>query len=476
MAITLNFGVRTNQQAAEAGISSLQAEEFEAEAQKTALAALTDPKTRLERVGCDALEMPCRERFLRSFMRRAFRRPINNEELNRYLTVSETARIALLDPWRGLAVAVAGVLQSPNFLYRIAVTDSNDRLAHSLDLATRLSFFLWNTIPDEQLLAIAEKGELVDPAIFSREVERLIASPRFRKGGLHFFSDWLGLVQIPNLRKDRDDFPGFTESLASAMRTEVEMRIGHQLFDTNGDYRDIFIGKETFVNAELAAHYGLPPTGAAPEVFVPAVWPAFEPRSGWLGHAGILSLRSAGGGTSPTLRGRYIVSELLCRTIPPPPDATDTVFQLPPPGVQWSARQRLAEHAKNPACRSCHINMDPMGFALQNFDAVGAYRSTEDGLPIDPSGQLDDVPFADAAQLGQVLRDHPEVPGCLVRQLFRYVAGRHELESEETLLAGLERRFAMQGYHIPALFQDLAKNPWFTLPAIPLQTVATQCE
>mgnify|MGYP000608829886 CR=1 FL=1 len=354
-ALKLNFGVRTNQQAAEAGVSAIMAEELEAESQKAAMAALTDPKTRLERVGCNALEMPCRERFLRSFMRRAFRRPINSVELNRYLAVSETARVALLDPWRGLAVAVAGVLQSPNFLYRIAVTAADDRVAHSLDLATRLSFFLWNTIPDEQLLRSAENGELVDPAVFSREVDRLTASPRFRMGGLHFFSDWLGLVQIPDLRKDRDDFPGFTESLANSMRTEVEMRIGNQLFDANGDYRDIFIGKQTFVNAELAAHYGLPPTGAAPETFVPAVWPADQPRSGWLGHAGILSLRSAGGGTSPTLRGRYIMSDLLCRTIPPPPDVTDTVLQLVPPGVQWSTRQRLAEHVKNPICRSCHI-------------------------------------------------------------------------------------------------------------------------
>ncbi len=458
-------GWQTALQGGQGGVSPQLAEQLEAASMTVAKTAFADRDGRVRLVGCDPTADECSARFLKIFLRRAWRRPATSADLTRWTDVARGAAKALSDPWRGLEAAVAGLLQSPNFLYRTELGEPKTRTRlrrfSGLEMASRLSFFLWNAPPDDALLDAAERGDLATAPGLVEQTRRLLGSPRARQGLRGIFDDALDLHSLPALQKDTNVFPTFGPGLAEAMRQEIVRTLDDHLFVRNADVRDLFVRRETFVNNALAKLYLLPTQ--AMDGFRAATWPANTPRAGLLGFAGLLSLQANQLTASPTLRGKHVREAFLCLPMPPPPPGVDTA--LPPVnGAQKrTTRQRLSEHQKNVTCAGCHALMDPIGFALETFDAVGSYRAQENGLPIDTSGQIDGVAFKDAAGLGQALRDHPAVDGCLARQMYRYALGRFETPGEDVVIKELTEALAKGQHQISSLAEALVTSEWFAM-------------
>jgi len=448
------------------GMSSLFAEELEEKLSVSARKAMADPAQRAQLVPCEPTESECRRQSLQRFMRRAWRRPAQPEEVDRYLAVAEAWRPLEPAESAGLGSAFAGVLLSPHFLYN-ARNVSKEANASELSLyaASRLALFLWNSIPDEELLELGIAGRLTTPEAIEKQVDRMLTSPQFRVGVIAFFRTFLGLNGLADIRKRRADFPTFNEHLSASMQEEIERVVLDKLVDKGLPYSDLFRGQETFVNEALAAHYGIPfASGAEGDSFQSAVWPSNEPRQGVLGFAGILTLRSSAGGTSPTQRGLFVRNHVLCQTVPPPPRGDVTVLEPVPPGVVMSTRERLARHAEDPQCAACHDLMDPIGFSLQNFDAVGAYRTEESGLPIDASGFLDATAFDNAAGLSDAVASHPRLAPCLAEHMFLHIAGHGSQPEHKDMLNALSAEFIEAGQNVPRLMASFAKHKWFWEP------------
>ena len=383
----------------------------------------------------------CARTFVTELGRRAWRRPLESTEIETLTNIANRSAMVLGNFYEGLELAIAALLQSPNFLFRIEVGAPSEgqigRAYTSLEMASRLSYALWNTTPDETLLAAGERGDLATEEGVRREAERLLASPRARGAVREFFSDMLRLSGLSNLPQNPALFAQMSDTIGAAMREGTLRSLETQLLDEEAPYRSIFNSRTTFVNAELASLYGVaaPASGG----FAAVTLPAEGRRVGLLGEGSILAVTSHGHASSPTVRGRFIREALLCQSIPAPPPS---VGELPEPSPELpTMRERLAEHRSNPACASCHAVTDPMGLSLENFDALGAFRMRENGALIDPSGELDGAAFDDAAGLGEVLHDHPAVTRCLVRNLFRFTVGHVEGPYELRSLVELARDF-----------------------------------
>lgn len=408
----------------------------------------------------------CTQSFVDSFGRRAWRRPLSDEERARYVAVARQAATTLEDFWGGIEFALAGLLQSPHFLYRVELGEPHPehagvRVLTDLELATRLSFFLWNSTPDAELLAAAEKGELASSDGLLAQAERLLASERAQPAISHFFTEMLHLDKLKEVKQSPDAFPEVTPTLGPAMRTET-LRFLEYLVDEGRDYRELFTSTTTFVNDELAAIYGVDAPGGAE--FAQVMLPADGVRAGFLGHASFLSTNAHVSSTSPTHRGMFVRETLLCQGIPPPPP--DVIAELPeidPSLGPRTARQKLEMHQENPGCASCHRVIDPIGLALEHFDAIGRYRETDQGMEIDASGDLDGVVFDGARSLGEVIADHPSLVPCLVRNAIRHATGRLEGAWDEPHIEDLARSMAADGHRIRGLLLSLVQNPSFRL-------------
>jgi hypothetical protein len=410
----------------------------------------------------------CSRSFLETFGRRAFRRPLTGDELDRYVKLATDTALLLDDVWRGLEFSVVGVLESPNFLYRVELAEPDPKdparsRYSNQEMATRLAYFLWNTTPDDALLDAAENGDLVDEERLPEHVARLLGSDKARGGALSFFSDLLDLDSLVSLEKDPAWVPLFTATVGAAMREQLLLTIDAVVFGEGGDYRDLFDTETTFVNAELANLYGL--KGSFGEAFVPVTFPADGARSGVLTLAGLLTMYSGEAATSPTKRGKFVRNVLLCQDIPPPPPGVKTIIPAPAPDELVTKRDLLERHRTDPSCSSCHGFMDPIGLALENFDVLGVYRGTENGIPIDTSGDLDGMPFSDARGLGMRMREHPLLSACLVRNVYRYASGHIEQGIEMPLLEELTARFVEAGDRVSTAFEEIALSPAFRFAA-----------
>ncbi|MDQ3034674.1 MAG: DUF1592 domain-containing protein [Myxococcota bacterium] len=429
--------------ASRATISPIGAELYERAALEVADQAMSDPTRRAELVPCtpaSTADAACAREFVIEFGRRAWRRPLETVEVDTYSMIAVRSAEVLADFYEGIELAIAALLQSPNFLFRVELGEAapeGRRRFTSLEMASRLSYALWSSTPDETLLAAAERGELATEDGVRREAERMLASPRARSAVRSFFGEMLRLEALDRLPQDPALYPNMSDTIGAAMRESTLRTIETQLFDGDASYRSLFDSRSTFVDAELADLYGLPaPDGGG---FVEVELPADGPRAGLLGHGSVLALLSHSHASSPTVRGKFVREALLCQTIPPPPP---DVGELPEPSPDLpTMRERLAEHRANPACASCHQVTDPIGLGLENFDAIGAFRELENGATIDPSGELDGTAFADARGLGEALRDHPELTRCLVRNLYRYASGHVETRAEAPMLDALATAF-----------------------------------
>ena len=451
--------------AASTSLSELGTQLYEEAAETLTQTVWADTARRDALIGCvpAAAGDACAQDFLASFGRRAFRRPLSGEELMRWTAVS--TELADGDPYEGLRLATAGMLQSPYFLYRVELgeedPDDPTRLRYTgYELASRLSFLLWDSIPDEELMAAAEDGALLDPDGLEQQARRMMANARTRLSVQSFFAQYFDLARLDGVHRDEALYPDFTPTMAQSMRTEVELLVEDLVYRQDADIRQLFSTRKTFVNTELAALYGIDaPEGASEIAFAPVDLPADGPRAGMLTLGAFLAMNAHETETSPTLRGKYLRERVLCMEVPAPPDDADT--NVPDPSEGGTLRERLEQHRVDPACASCHAFVDPPGFLFENFDSSGAFRTTDNGFPVDASGELDGVQLSNARELADVLADNPFVAPCVVKQLFRHTNGRLETDGEEPALEDLTARFDERGHRFSELLVELVRHDSF---------------
>jgi hypothetical protein len=419
-----------------------------------------------------AADDACAGQFFAKAGRLLYRRPLAPDELQERVAVAREATGTVKDFYAGLALSLGGMLEAPEFLFRrdMAKPDPDHpgqyRLT-GLSKASRLSFFLWDSAPDTVLLAAAEAGELDTEKGLSRQVDRMLASPRLEDGVRAFFTDMLQFDQFAELSKDATIYPRFTPIAAHDAREQTLRTIVDHLLTLHGDYRDLFTTSRTFLTPSLAAVYGVPlpddtPNGAA-ESWIPYEYPSNDPRgAGILAEASFVALHSHPGRSSPTLRGRALREVLLCQKVPDPPANVDFTLVRDVNNPQYkTTRERLTAHRSQPTCAGCHRLIDPMGLALENFDSSGGFRTRENGAAIDASGELDGTKFSDAPGLGKAMHDNPAATSCLVTRLYAYATGRSRTKADTDFEKSLAKDFADNGYRLPELMHAIAASDNF---------------
>ena len=411
----------------------------------------------------------CARAFLTDVGALLFRRPLTRDEIDVHVTAAGVAARAVNDFYKGLALSLAGMLAEPQFLFRSEFVDAGRDGAPRLDAyakAARLSFFLWNAGPDQQLLEAARKGDLDSRSGLTRQVERMTASPRLEAGLRAFFADMMHFDELDGLTKDTAIYPKFSSAAAEDSREQTLRTIIDLVWQARGDYRDVFTVKKTWLTKALAAIYKVPlpvdePNGA-PDAWRPYEFAADDPRGGILMQVSFVALNAHPGRSSPTLRGKALREVILCQKVPAPPAAVkfDIVQDTSNP-VYRTARARLSAHATNPVCAGCHKLIDPIGLALENFDGGGSYRTTENGVAIDTSGELDGVKFTNGVELGRAVHDSPAATSCLVERMSAYALGRLPEKSEAAWLDQLKASFAKDKYVVPDLMRRIALSPEF---------------
>jgi hypothetical protein len=446
-------------------------EKYESAAYELAAQAIA-PERRGKLVACTPAGMvdaACTEDFVRSFGRRAFRRPLSDAELARYVALAGEAATELGGFWSGIEFAVAGFLQSPNFLFRSELgepdpADPTRRRFTGYEMASRLSFFFWNTTPDDALLDAAEAGELLTLVGIEEQATRLAADPRARLALDIFHAERLALDELDAMAKDVTLFPSAGPELAEAMRQDILRTIEYVTID--GDYRDLFSTNVVFADEALAEVYGVDPSSGD----TPSSLPAGGARTGLLGKPGLLAMNAHSRETSPTRRGKFVRERVLCQDIPAPPPNVVTTLPEPDPNAA-TMRDRLKLHASTPACAGCHTKTDPIGLAFEHFDALGGFRENHDGHALDVTGELDGTAFEDARALSMLIRERPETTDCVVRQMYRYANARVEKGGEDAAISALNGAFAASGYRLTSLMTSIATSDGFRYAGLPIDDV-----
>jgi len=423
----------------------------------------------------------CAGQFLSDVGRLLFRRPLSGDELSAYVQYARASTTSSGDFHAGLATALSGMLVSPKFLFwrEVATPDAAAPGGYKLDgysKAAKLSFFLWDTAPDNELLRAAEAGELDTQKGLQKQVDRLLNAPRLESGTRAFFRDFLHFDAFANLSKDATIYPNFTPETKDAAQEQTLRTIVDHLLVRRGDYRGLFTTRQTFLTPMLGTIYGVPvpkttPRGW-PEEWVPFEFAENDPRgAGILTHASFVSLHSHPGRSSPTIRGKALREVILCQKVPDPPGNVDfAVLQDTSNPDFKTARARLDAHATQPMCAGCHKITDPMGLALENFDTAANFRTDENGVPLDTSGTLDGVSFTDAPSLGQTIHDHPQTALCLTKRLYEYGLGRAAPRSDDAWVKELVKRFGEHGFRVPDLMRVIALSDKFYEPVSPPAT------
>ena len=420
----------------------------------------------------------CVSQVLSRVGRLLYRRPLTQAEIAAYVDAAKQATLKTKNFYSGLSLSLAAMLSSPKFLFREeAIEPDPDHPGHfrldGYSKASQLSFFLWNSGPDLPLLDAAASGELNTRAGVAKQVARMVASPRLEQGVRAFFTDDFGFDEFDTLAKDAALYPKFSAQAAADAREQTLRTVVDLLVKHDGDYRDIFTTHKTFLTQELGAIYRIPvvddlPNGS-PDTWHPYTFPPDDPRAG----AGIMSemsftaLHSPPGRSSPTLRGKALREIMLCEKVPSPPANVEfKLVQDTHNPIYKTTRARLTAHRSNPVCAGCHKIIDPMGLALENFDGDGSYRTSENDIKIDTSGELDGVAFTDATGLGKAMHDNPATTSCLVNRLSAYALGRPI--KEKAWLDELQKRFAASAYKVPDLMRDIAlSDNFFDIAAAP---------
>ena len=457
-----------NNQATALGVTQLLAEQYMEASEGIAERAATDWKKVLP---CDPVktgEDTCAVQFIASFGQKAFRRP---------LAQAESDRLQQLYAWgkqkhdfsTGLQLVIQAALQSPRFLYRVEMgmpsplKDQAD--VTELDpweVASRLSFLIWSSIPDDELFAAARSNSLHDPATIEAQARRMLEDPRARDAVANFHAQWLGLSRIETLDKDATVYPTYTPALRPLWEKETLSFLDHVVFDdAKGDVKTMLTAPYSMMNADLAAFYGV--TGPKGEGFEQV---SLDPkqRAGLLTQASLLAVNAKPNQSSPVHRGKLVRERLLCQPLPPPPNNVN----IQPPDVDPKAttRDKFAQHSSDPYCAGCHKLMDPIGFGFESYDGIGQFRTKDHGFPVDASGELtgtrdSDGKFDGAIELAARLGDSAEVRECVATQWFRFGYGHGEEKADSCAMSQLQDAFRAAGYNVKELLVALTRTDAF---------------
>ncbi len=429
-----------------------------------------------------ALRDECVQTFIHTFGKRVFRRPVTGPEANQLFAMYQSAFTIYADapdprntPFReGVAMVIESMLQSPAFLYRVELgegaaplsepfrSESDPAIVHltSWEMASRLSYFLWGSTPDDELLAAAEADELLTSEQIAAQARRMLESERARQAVATFHSEWLDYDRIGTVTKDMSAYPEWSSAIGEAMKEEMRVFIDQVIFEGEGDLQTLLTAPYSYGSPELLALYG----AEAPEE--PGIYRVdFDPQehAGLLTMGAILAYYSHTNQTSPVHRGKLVREMFLCDVLAPPPNDVD--FEVPEPSPDATTRERFAQHSYDPACAGCHSLMDPIGFGFENFDTLGRFRSTENGKPIDASGKLTatdvDGTFVGVRELAERLAASDEVKSCYTKMWFRWAYGRVETEEDACTLSQIDESFAEAKGNVKELLVALTQTDAF---------------
>lgn len=429
-------------------------------AKKLAAEALS-PAKRAALVSCDLAtgKETCVTSVVSAFLPRAWRRPVEADEVARLVGLYTTNKGDGATDDEALARVIQAALLAPEFLFRVEKNTgvAGVRKLNGYELASRLSYFLWSSMPDADLRAAAASGALTETAGLSSQISRLLADKRAAALGSSFGSQWLTLRSLDNVHPDAMVYPGFDDALRAAMKDET-MRFFADIAAGQRPLNELLTTSSGYVNDRLAQYYGMAPVGSTTPVFT--AMPAN--RGGILTQASVLTVLAHPKESAPVLRGKWILGQLLCRVLPPPPA---DVPQEPAAAAGTSRRERLAAHRIDPVCKACHDQMDPPGLALENYDGVGQFRTMDSGVPIDPSGTLaDGTAFANPQELAQIIAKDPALPRCVAQHLFTYGVGRAPRDDSNFDIAMVDaatKSFTEQGQLFPKLVEALITSDAF---------------
>jgi len=444
-------------------VTGLLAESYMTAAITFATAAVAKLNTLLPCDPASAGEEVCALAFITAFGQRAFRRPLAADEVALFQGVYQQGRSGggFAD---GIELAVEAFIQSPRFLYRVELANApaggqNVVSVDGYEMASRLSYFLWGTMPDAELFSAAASGKLSAPADIETEVRRMVRDPRARRSVAEFHNEWLGLGELAGATKDPATYPAWNDTIRAEVQQEGANFVDH-VFWEDGRLETLLTAPYSYLNQDLAHYYGV--SGPSGTAYERAEFPANQ-RAGILTQGALLSALAKPNQTAPVLRGKFVREMLLCQQLsPPPPNIVIT-----PPDVRPDAttRQRFTQHSKDPNCAVCHQLMDPLGFGFENYDAVGQFRATDQGFPVDASGQLIntdvDGKFTGAVELAQKLATSAEVRQCLVKQWFRYAVGRAETDDDQCTLQNLGSEFDSAKHDMRELSVKIASSDAF---------------
>ena len=424
-------------------------------------ASTTEKDTRKRILTCDPESgRACVEQIITDLARRAYRRPVTRAEIDSLLRFVDLAKTNGQSAEQGVQLAIQAILVSPNFLFRIERDPDprNPELVHEVsayELASRVSYFLWSSMPDDELLALAESGKLREPRVLEAQVDRMLADPRAAAFAANFAGQWLETRNLDTMKPDPDKFKEWNPELREAMKAETAMFFDHVLRE-NRPISDFLNADYTFLNERLAAHYGIDGVTGSELRRVPLTT---DRRGGVLSQGAVLTVSSYPTRTSPVIRGKYVLQNLL--GMPPPPPPADVPLLEESAGAQAkSVREQLEVHRANPTCASCHRNMDPLGFGLENYDAIGRWRDTDGEFPVDASGALPSGQrFATAGEMrALLLLQLPQFSRTLTEKMLTYALRRGLKPYDRRTVENIHRAVADDGYRFRTLVHQIVKS------------------
>ncbi len=447
------------------GMSGLLAEQLMEAAEKVAGTAATKLATLAP--ACDTAkegEATCARRFVTTWGKRAWRRALSEQEIGELVALFEKGR-ADGGYAQGIALVIQRMLQSPFFMYRVEHGDPatlKDGVVQltGYEQASRLSFLLFASTPDDALLADAESGKLATAEGIAEVARRMLKDPRAKHSIANFHAQWLELGKLETASKDPALFPDFDAALRTSMKQETETFLDSVFFQT-GSFDEMLLAPYSFVDSKLAGLYGVSAPSSSGFARV-----ALDPaqRAGILTQPSVLALHAKSNQSSPVHRGKFVRERLLCMQLPPPPN--DIVIEPPDLDPGLSTRDRFKEHSVNPACTGCHKLMDPIGFGFEHYDAIGRYRTKDGKFDVDAHGEVfastdADGTFTGGVELAKKLAKSQQVKACMVTQWFRFAYGRGEAEADQCSLQRLEEAFAKANYDVRELVVALTQTDAF---------------
>lgn len=441
-------------------VSPLHAEKYMEAAETLAANAVTKLATLHP---CDTValgEQACAEKFARDFGRKVYRRTLDDEDVSTLMEAYAAGRTYQ----KGIEVMLRAMLQSPHFLYRVEFSGTEAPGAgmvriNGYETASRLSYLIWGSTPDDALLAEAEAGQLSTPQQVAETARRMLTDERAKRGVAEFYRQWAGLTRLDIITKDSNAFPLWSDEMRAAMDAESTALVGHTVWGDTPTLAYLLTAPVGLARGPLADLYGVPASDSMVNL------PSSE-RAGILTMPAFLAVQAHPDQTAPVLRGKFIYKKLLCREIsPPPPELMDRIT-VPQVTDDSTARERFSAHSEDKVCAACHQYLDPPGFALENYDALGAYRTTENGLPIDTTGQFvgtRDInePFRDVIEMASLLARSEQVQDCVARQWFTFAMGRGVEAGDTCSVAPVQDAFAASGGNLAELMIDITQTEAF---------------